>query len=261
MLYKGRIAELNKMVVSDPSYGEDVWCRYERNDFPKRKDWAVQMKVDHKEETVEGFDLSGVEFSLMICLPELQKVCRFGDDGSFFCPMAVKVGNPKEVGMDTACVALGINERADMIKAAKDEWKPPFALDTMTDGFFGEVSEGTYNGKVVLVVASGYLDDDTGHTVQDVVDYLTDAFEIKDLELVTGKKIGLNRQIDDANAKKENSFEDRLKDAYERSAQTGKNRAGDVGSGSDEGPGELGSGKEKNMGRKSVKGGKEELER
>lgn len=254
MLYKGRIDNLQKLVVSDPSYGEDVWCRYESTNFPPGKKWAAQLQVNEYNRKLDGFTLSGVEFSLMLCTAALEKNCRFSDDMGFICPMALDVGEPTEIGMDTACVALGINARADLIKAEQGSWQPDCALKTLTDGFFGDVFEGKYEGLVWLVVVSGALDDDTGYTVQDVVDYLRDAFEIKDLELVQ-EKAAVNERIAEAMAEKndkEGSFEERLKDAYDRSAHTGSN--GNRGSGSDDGPGEVGEGKEKANERKPVSG-------
>lgn len=41
MRYKGKIKELNQIIVSDPSYGEDTWGRYERTDMNK-KIWIFQ---------------------------------------------------------------------------------------------------------------------------------------------------------------------------------------------------------------------------
>ena len=45
MRYKGKIRELNHIIISDPSYDESVTCRYENNNL-KEKDWYVKEAAD-----------------------------------------------------------------------------------------------------------------------------------------------------------------------------------------------------------------------
>ena len=40
MRYEGNINNFNKIVVSDPHYLQDVWCRYEKN-LEKSENWKV----------------------------------------------------------------------------------------------------------------------------------------------------------------------------------------------------------------------------
>lgn len=44
MRYKGKIKELNHIIITDPSYDESVTCRYEKNNL-KEKDWYVDIDI------------------------------------------------------------------------------------------------------------------------------------------------------------------------------------------------------------------------
>lgn len=48
MKYKGKIEKLNKLIVSDPSYGKDVWCRYQRS-FKNKEDWNVNIFIEEQD--------------------------------------------------------------------------------------------------------------------------------------------------------------------------------------------------------------------
>lgn len=199
MFYKGQINKIKKAVVSDPSYGEDVWCRYEGHNFAHGP-WNVQLLVKNVEDVVDGFELKAIEFDLLLYTGN-EKLFDLKKDGSgFIYPPFVKT-KEFEIGMDTACVALGINEVADEIKASIDEWKPGCALNTMTDGLFGNVFEGTCHGKTHLLYVAGALDADTGYSAEDVVTYLVNGFQIKNLELVKDSR-AIEEKISEAEEKK-----------------------------------------------------------
>ena len=36
MKYKGKIEKIKHIVVSDPAYDKDVWCRYENNNIDNK---------------------------------------------------------------------------------------------------------------------------------------------------------------------------------------------------------------------------------
>ena len=201
LFYKGSIEKINKVVVSDPSYKEGVWCRYESDKMESSGSWKVQLAINDVLENVDGFDIRGVDFTLLLSSNLVhEKNCELSEDGqSFSHPKMLKI-KEIEIGMDTACVALGINEFADEIKASIDEWKPGCALNTMTDGLFGSVCEGSCSGKTHLLYISGYLDEDTGYSKEDIVNYLVTAFEIEDLELIKDN-ISLDEKVAEAKEK------------------------------------------------------------
>lgn len=185
MFYKGKIDQINKVVVSDPSYKEGVWCRYESDAVDSNGPWRVQLAVNEVTDNVEGYEFKGIDFAVLLSSSLIfEKTCNLTKDGSSFShpkPLEMK---ETEIGMDTACIALGINDIADEIKASIDEWQPDCALKTLTDGMFGNVYEGSHEGIVYLLYISGYIDEDAGYSVEDIVEYLSSAFKIKELELV-----------------------------------------------------------------------------
>lgn len=50
--YKGKIKELNHIIISDPSYDESVTCRYENNNL-KEKDWYVDIDIKPTVDEIE----------------------------------------------------------------------------------------------------------------------------------------------------------------------------------------------------------------
>lgn len=207
MFYNGKIDKINKLVVSDPSYGAAVSCRYECNNAASGKPWNVQLAIANTESAYEGFTCRGVEFGMLLTsgsLPSGHGILS-ADGASFSCPERLSI-KEYEIGMDTACVALGINACADEINASCGAWQPPCALKTLTDGLFGSVFEGTYSGATHLVYISGYLDEDTGYSVDDIVKYLSSTFEFKDLQIVK-EKASLDDRIGEANQSKRSSEE------------------------------------------------------
>lgn len=189
MFYKGQIEKINKVVVSDPSYKEDVWCRYESDAFPKMEGpWSVQLAINNYEENYDNFVAKGVEFSMMLTSSIFSNdKFKLDENGKQFSYLPFVKLKETEIGLDTACVALGANEYADEIKSCVADWQPPCALKTLTDGVFGAVQEGTYDGSVHMLFVNGYFDEDTGYSIEDIVDYLSTNFKIKNLELVKDK--------------------------------------------------------------------------
>ena len=181
MRYNGKINNLNHIVVSDPSYKKGAWCRYEVDDL-KEKDWIVNLDISHKTEPIGDF-VSYFGFSMLIKKDD--DICNLTKEGISY----LKDINLKEyqIGMDTACVALGINDKAKEIIDSQDEWQPNCSIRTGTDGFFGEVKEGRdINSNLCFIFVSGFLDDEIGYEIDDLKDYLVDQFEIKDLQKEKG---------------------------------------------------------------------------
>lgn len=189
MFYKGQIEKINKVVISDPSYKEGVWCRYESKSFPKMEGpWNVQLAINNYTEDYGDFVAKGVEFSMMLTSSIFSNDnFKLDENGKQFSYLPFVKLKETEIGLDTACVALGANEYADEIKSCVDDWQPSCGLKTLTDGTFGAVQEGTYDGKVHMLFFNGYFDEDTGYSIEDIVNYLSTNFEIKDLELVKDK--------------------------------------------------------------------------
>lgn len=205
MFYKGEIEQINKVVISDPSYSKNVWCRYESNTIDNGGPWRVQLAVNDVSDIVDGYEIKGVDFSLLLSSNLIfEKACELNRDGRGFAHPKMLEMKETEIGMDTACVALGVNDVADEIIASRDEWQPDCALRTLTDGMFGTVYEGSHEGVVYFLCIGGFFDEDTGHTVEDVVQYLTSAFKIKSLELVKDEPC-IEEKIADAKAQTEES--------------------------------------------------------
>ena len=155
MRYKGKIKEINHIIVSDPSYDETVACRYERKEINK-KNWKVS--IDIKPD---------------VMVEEISNV---------------------DIGMDTASVAIGINGNAKEIIDSRNDWQPECCLNTLTDGLFGTVKEGKISDDIVFICISGYLYIDTGYSIEDIIQYLQEQLEITDLEKDSEKPYIVKRQ-------------------------------------------------------------------
>ena len=204
MRYEGRIKNINQIIVSDPSYQKGVWCRYE-NDEINMRNCKVMLDVSPYHETITAEEraeylpdnvdksnlrdltVDGVEFRLLI------------SDGSHFCNLTENGFEHSSwlkmkdytIGMDTACVSLGINDVADRIRSEIDTYQPSTCLRTLTDGEFGTVFEGTTPRSDVtcLIYVEGYLCDDTEYTIDDILEYLTNNFSIEDLHPVEDAQV------------------------------------------------------------------------
>ncbi len=199
MKYEGKISHLNQIIVSDPGYAKDVWCRYENDDI-SMKDCNVEISIEECHETIpaeevakdmpeelrnqvtDDLEIEGIEFQMLI------------SDGVPFCNLTkngfthsywVKLKD-FTIGIDTASVSLGINEVADKIRSEINSWQPSTCLHTLTDGEFGRAFEGATpkSGVVCLIYISGFLDKDTGYSAEDILEYLKNNFNIENLHPV-----------------------------------------------------------------------------
>ena len=191
MRYKGKIKELNHIIISDPSYDKNVTCRYEKDNL-KEKNWNVDIDIHPTVDKIEDFTIKGTEFFLFLSKDKRLSELRENGTIRYLSGLEIK---ETEIGMDTACVALGINEKADEIIELRDDWQPECSLNTLTDGIFGTVKEGKLNDNhTVFIWLSGYLDEDTGYSIEEIVDYLQYQLNIVDLEKDKEKPIIIKQQ-------------------------------------------------------------------
>lgn len=176
MKCSGKIKNINHIVISDPTYEKDVWCRYELDNL-KEKNWHVDLDVYEVEDKYDDYTINGIEFNMV--LQKVKGLCRVDDDKiKYLNGLDIK---DYEIGMDTACVALGINNNAKQIIDSQTEWQPDCAIRTGTDGMFGSVTEGRKKDELAFLVITGYLSSDMDYDVDTLFDYLVDKFEITDL--------------------------------------------------------------------------------
>ncbi len=203
----GRIDKLDSFVATDPSYGEDVWCRYEVH--PKSdKPWKVELLIKdidemvHDDEFNADYHIQGVDFTLFLF--DMGHKFELNDDGSF---LHYKSSVLKEytIGADTACIAIGANNMVEEIHGCKEDWQPACALKTLTDGEIGIVTEGRDNGKLSFILLNGFLDKDTCYSIEDLKTYFIQQLDIKDV--VIEKKNNINKTLSDAKEKAEVSAE------------------------------------------------------
>lgn len=180
MRYRGKIENLNHIIISDPNYDESVTCRYERKEL-REKDWSIDIDIKPVAEKYENFTVKGTEFFLF--LYKDKRLSTLKENGTISYLKGIKL-EETDIGMDTACVALGINEKAEEIIDLRDDWQPECSLNTLTDGFFGTVKEGKIDDDIVFIWLSGYLDEDTSYSIEDIVNYLKFQLNIKELEKV-----------------------------------------------------------------------------
>lgn len=190
MRYNGKIENLNKIVISDPTYDEKVECRYEKNNL-NEKNWNIDIDIHDTKDNFDDFIFTGKEFYLLMCKDK--KIAELMQDGTICHLRGVKV-NEIQIGVDTACVALGINENAEDIIDSREEWQPDCSLRTLEDGYFGVVKEGKIGDNVAFIFINGYFSDDTGYSKQDIIDYLEYQLKIKDLKLDKDKEFNLKQE-------------------------------------------------------------------
>ena len=175
MKFKGKINNLNHIVISDPSYGNDVWCRYENNKMDNQN-WLVDFDIYPVEDKVGKYYVKGLEFRLL--LKQNEEDCNMEEGGlRYFKDINIK---DYKIGIDAACIAMGVNDKAKEIIDSRNEWQPSCAIKTGSDGNFGEVSEGKKNGKLSFLFIVGYFEEDFINKNQ-LFDYLKEQFEIVDL--------------------------------------------------------------------------------
>jgi len=189
--YKGILNGLNHIIISDPSYDESVTCRYERTNL-KNENWFVDIDIKSVIEQMENFTIKGTEFFLFLCKDK--RLGELKENGTISYLKEINL-EETEIGMDTACIALGTNDKAKEIIELRDDWQPECSLNTLTDGLFGVVKEGKIENDIVFIWLSGYLDEDTGYSIEDVIKYLQYQLNIEDLQKDISNPIVLKQEI------------------------------------------------------------------
>lgn len=188
--YRGKIKELNHIIISDPSYDESVTCRYERTNL-NEENWSIDIDIKPVVEQIEDFTIKGTEFFLF--LYKDKKLGELRENGTISYLRGIKL-EETEIGMDTACVAIGIDAKAKEIIDLRDDWQPECSLNTLTDGFFGTVKEGKIGEDAVFIWLSGYLNEDTGYSIDEIVDYLEYQLNITELQKDITKPIIIRQE-------------------------------------------------------------------
>ena len=116
MRYNGKIEKLNHIIVSDPSYDKDVTCRYEKTGM-NEKDWKIDIDIENVEDRYGKYTFKGTEFYIFLVKDRINAELRY--KGTIKCLSSIKI-KETEIGMDTACVAFGINEKADIKKRVEN---------------------------------------------------------------------------------------------------------------------------------------------
>lgn len=174
--YKGKINNINHIVISDPTYEKDDGCRYEIENL-NEKNWLVELNIYDVEDKIDDYLIQGIEFYLL--LQKTKDLCQiYGENIKYLKNINIK---KYDIGMDTACIALGINKNAEDIINSQPEWQPDCAIRTGTDGMFGLVTEGKNKEGLAFIVITGYLSSDMGYDKNSLFEYLVSKFEIKDL--------------------------------------------------------------------------------
>lgn len=197
MRLTGKIEKINQIIVSDPSYDNSVSCRYERNNI-NGTNWIFDMEINKVTEKIDEIEIKGLEFFVLLKNPK--QYCKLNEDGSISYSSKNKI-TKTEIGIDTACVAIGINSFSDNIREKIGEWQPDNSLSTLYDGLFGSVREGKIGNQVNFICISGYLDEDTGYSIRDITEYITTQFEVKELyqEKQNTRFPVINDDLDDIN--------------------------------------------------------------
>ena len=63
-IYRGKIKKINQIVISDPGYGNDVFCRYERKNLYE-KDWTVNIQLTNVSKKYMGVHIKGISFLVL----------------------------------------------------------------------------------------------------------------------------------------------------------------------------------------------------
>ena len=119
----------------------------------KEKNWIVDIDIEEVEDRIDDFTFRGLEFFILLSKGKLLAE----------------------------------------LKESKDLWQSEISLSTLTDGLFGTVKEGNIHNRPVFIWVSGYISEDAGYSIEDIVDYLQYQFNIKDL------KKSIERTVDSKN--------------------------------------------------------------
>ena len=164
-IIKGEINNIDHIVISDPIYEKDVSCRYESSNFIEGK-WEAEIKT-----SIEEID-NMLEFKI-----ELKPEYYSKND------IVSKRNTVKmlDIGMDSACFSVGVNEKAQEILDSKDEWQPECSITTGYDGMIGFVNEvKDQNNKVLYLSFRGSIDADL-ITQEELSSYFINQLEISSL--------------------------------------------------------------------------------
>lgn len=209
-IYTGKINQLNHLVVSDPHYGKDVWCRYDKK-FNKINDWNIKLIIKNTDYydvyNDYALNMNGVEFTLLLKNNMFKNIDRMIDINSTSTSYSkIFKHSETQIGMDTAQVALGINEYAKEINdyykdydndsLDLDGYRPYFSIKTLTDGIFGSVTEYSYGGKEGAIVLTGWIDGDTGYNDERILNYLTERLKIEELQKINISQKEERKEID-----------------------------------------------------------------
>ncbi len=148
MIIKGNIKDVTRIVFTDPCYDENVWCKFQKTiSAPQDFDIEVEISDYYDDSKVIGNDIRMQLFNRKYMLDICPLVSI--DDGKVKYNSKIITQNDYELGMDTARMCFGINEKADeiIIYSKKEETmedimsnkSDAFALNTGTDGYFGDL--------------------------------------------------------------------------------------------------------------------------
>lgn len=176
MRLTGKIKELDRLIVTD-SYFEEKGHVYEIDKI-RGKDWNVTVLINPCEHAFiraggERLVFSGKEYFVLMTAPG--EIHNLNDNGSFSYRSALLMENTP-VSATNECIAFGVNSRADAIMAMPGSARLPIK----TIGEAGRVYEGTdlmlRSVRVISII--GYLDDKSGYSTGDLIDYITSQLEI-----------------------------------------------------------------------------------
>lgn len=129
------IPQINGGVAfSDPSYDDTVWCQY-RKAF-QASNWLMKAEMSRDEDNYINITLSCGRSTMMADTQVSNEA-----DGSIQLTYPARYqSNETEIGMDTACIFVGNLDNFS-------SWGDSAAIDTGTDGLFGNLYEFTCKGE------------------------------------------------------------------------------------------------------------------
>lgn len=168
MKYRGNINYLDSLVIKDPFYSNEVPLQYNKKNLDF-SDAEVYLDIKNDNEY----------FYYNINLLIFEKAPSSSEMKSY------------EIGMDSACIAIGADLKADEIKSLEGEWQPDCALRTGADGYFGCVTEflkllghddvtkePIY--KVNCIALEATIDEEI-YTEEELVDYFKEQLHVQNL--------------------------------------------------------------------------------